>query len=244
MTLRNTNTYRGGRPRQAGPRTTTFLSPHDVSKVLRAAEFARKVDRPLNTHVTIHFPSDIDEEEAPRLVAEALRNFRQWLRRRKLGGALTTHLWVRERVPACASHVHVLLHTPTEVRRELTNSRFARFFPRRSGIDSGQINDRAGRNSGTPILVQFPVDDQHERRWPFYIVKGIEERHAAAFHVSNVERQGTIVGQRVGVAENIGATEWRRWQTDFGLGSRPFALKMWAERASMAKGPTRRKVDL
>ncbi|ESZ70669.1 hypothetical protein X727_12465 [Mesorhizobium sp. L103C119B0] len=186
----------------------------------------------MNTHATVNFPSGIAEDKASIYIAKTIKNLRQWLRRRGISGAQTTHLWVRERRPDQASHVHLLFHLPLSAR--LTNSRFAALIPREAGIVLGEVPDRAGRDSGTPVLVLRAKSDEQTREWTRYVLKGISALDANDFGLRPA-RQGPIAGKRVGVAENIGASEWTNWTTDYRIGGREFALQRWRERAEAAK---------
>lgn len=232
MSLRNPMIYRGGRPKQTSAKVSNFLVLKDVRAALRGSRLASLVELPFNTHVTVNFPSGIAEDRVPIYIARTIKNLRQWLRRKRISGAETTYLWVRETRPAQSSHVHLLLHMPSSIK--LTNKRMASLLHHEIGIAPSEISDAAGRDSGSPVLVLRATADEQSRAWVKYVLKGISAAHAAGFDLRPA-RQGAITGKRLGIAENIGATEWSNWSIDYKIGGRDFALRRWRERASMAK---------
>jgi hypothetical protein len=126
------------------------------------------------------------------------------------------------------------LHVPPLQKRHITNRRFAGFLPKAAGIDSAGIDDFAGHGSGTPVLVIHAVDIKHERGLPRYVLKGLAKEHAADLGIA-AKPQGVVVGQRIGVAENIGPIEWKEWDFNWKFGGRDFALKRWREEAATPK---------
>jgi hypothetical protein len=226
------STYRGGRRPSSRDKWSLFVSPEDARNVIRANLFAKKVGVSINAHVTINFDKAVPDNEVAKIIAQTLRNWRQWLRRRGLSGARTTHIWARERAGDRPTHVHILLHIPVEVRPDLDSRKFATFLPNIAGIDPDTIPRRPQPYSGTPVLLQF--NDRAGENWGKYIIKGIAAMYAEEFSVES-KRQGRIIGKRVGIAENVMHEEQRRWAFDARNFGHEFALAKWSERASAPK---------
>lgn len=229
---RDQSTYRGGRRANSRDRWSFFVKPEDARAIIRANMFAKSVGVAINAHVTINFDNSVPENKLSKIIAQTLRNWRQWLRRKGLSGARTTHIWARERAGDRPTHVHILLHIPFEVRPSVDSRKFATFIPRSSGIDPSAIPRRPQPYSGTPVLLQ--VNDRSADNWGKYIIKGIAAAHAEEFGFE-ARRQGRILGKRVGIAENIMGEEQSRWAFEARTFGREFAQARWSERASEPK---------
>jgi len=208
--------------------------------MLQAASFAEKIGVDLNCHVTVDFPAGIDETAIPKLIAAALKAWKQWVRRQTSGSGITAYIWARERRADQASHVHLVLHVPPELRGRVTASRFTAFFPDEGGLRQLIIDDNAARNSGTPVLVQH--NTSHQPRFVRYIAKGLERTAYAEFpEIDRPSPQGRITGKRFGISENIGQIERQRWRLEERIWGGDKARGWWLERGAMSKRPARRR---
>ena len=187
----------------------------------------------MNIHATVHLPSGSSEAAIPRYIAQAMRAWRQWIARRGFSGTDTAYMWVRETHGTMTSHVHILLHAPSDLRRLVTNKRIARFFPKAAGIDISLVTDNARDKSGAPVLVKHR--SHLDPRWALYVAKGVGPDVAHRFPKINHSPQGTIIGKRFGISENIADGEQRTWEFEEGLLGPDEARLRWQERNGMAK---------
>jgi len=230
-------TYKGGRRANLRDKWSFFISPEEARNVIRANLFATKIGVSINAHVTINFDRAVRDNEVSNIIAQTLRTWRQWLRRRGLNGNRTTHIWARERAGDRPTHVHILLlHIPMEVRPDVDSRKFASFIPKSAGIDPRAIPRRPQPYSGTPVLLQF--NERSADNWGKYVIKGIAAMNAEEFGLE-VKRQGRITGKRVGIAENVMGEEQRRWGFDARTFGNEFARTNWSERACTPKRRSR-----
>ena len=83
--------YRHGGARNIASRNSDYLTPKKAQQLIKAAQRANHIGRPLNRHITIHWQSaGLSDREAMQATTAFLKYLREWLR------GDTAYLWVRE----------------------------------------------------------------------------------------------------------------------------------------------------
>lgn len=157
---------------------------------------ARKIGRPFNRHITVHWEAaGVPDCQAAKATTAFLKYLREWL-----GGA-TAYVWARENGDGKGSHVHILAYVPAD--RHLSGARFRRWLERVAGrlYRPGTIHTAriAGhRQPGGPVYAA------NLQAVLTYVLKGVDADTAAAIGIAH-ESGGCIVGKRCGTSRNIGA---------------------------------------
>ena len=173
--------------------------------LVEAQAFAREVGMPFNRFITISwFKADIDDEQAPGVIAHFLKMAGGWLRSQH--GQLAW-LYVRECDPrsAIGSHVHILAHVPP---------RLATSFGRRTRgwivgatgkrYVKGTIKSRAVGRSSMTFENNLDAYVVNLAQVMAYVLKGAAPEARRVLNLPGPFRPGPVVGKRVGTSQNIG----------------------------------------
>jgi hypothetical protein len=157
--------------------------------ILDAADFAAMRGWPLNVDVSINWNHFSGQVADVARIGRALHRLAAWCRRRRFP---LVAVWVREL--GGAPNLHMAMHMPSDITLE----EFQAAFERALAPEGASITDQA-------ILLR-PIF--RLRGWIEYLLKGLRPRDAEYLNrkfglkISCVD-QGTIVGKRVAVTENI-----------------------------------------
>jgi len=100
-------------------------------------------------------------------------------------------------------------------------------------LDLKSVKNNAQEHSGAPIIIK--QSQGASEIWARYVLKGIARENGKILGLRRIERQGRIVGKRVGIAENIGEHERKKWAFHCSNWGEPFAREKWIESASSPK---------
>ena len=169
---------------------------------------------PFNRFITISwFKADIDDEQAPGLIAHFLKMSGGWVRSQQ---GQFAWLYVRECDPrsAIGSHVHILVHVPPHLATSF-GRRLRGWIAGATGkrYVKGTIKSRAvGRSSRT-------FENNHDAYMVnlvqviAYVLKGAAPEARRVLKLPGPYRPGPVVGKRIGTSQNIGqaARNDARW---------------------------------
>jgi hypothetical protein len=191
----------------AQPRLTQFLRPSQALGLLAAYDHAKRIGRPLDTHVTIHWSGTVEAAaRVPQRLQLLLERMRKWLMRRSFP---VLHIWAQEPSKGRfeyrdVPHLHLLVHIPIEHRKD-----FAAMLEEWVG---GILSDHA-------IRVQA-VGAKHWH-WRTYLVKGVDPTNddvelqeiIRAKGRKAIEARGPVEGKRCGVSQNtLGPAARQHWR--------------------------------
>jgi hypothetical protein len=158
---------------------------------------------PLNRHLTIHWEAaGIPDCQAATATATFLTLARDWLRKR---GGRFAWIFVRENGDGKGSHVHILLHCPSELARACSAMQ-RRWLRRVTGKPYRARIIRTARIGGTLTAAQTApaVYAKNLAAVVGYLLKGASPEAARALGLMRVESGGSIIGKRAGTSQNIG----------------------------------------
>lgn len=92
------------------PKSKNYITPLQAINLLNAFEFARLIDCPLNTHVTIRW-SYTGDADRRKQVRDFTNRLYHWLLNNEIPPAF---VYVNEVGEDCGLHTHILVHIPTE----------------------------------------------------------------------------------------------------------------------------------
>lgn len=176
-------------------RLTTHINRRVTQSIMRAFDYAKEIDRPLNTYVVIHLRES--ERQAATTAFKIIRHkFRDWLAykaKQQRVAIPPDYIYAFENpddddVP----HVNWALHVPDRLRAEF-EAKLARW-----------VEKVQGRLDPFDIHVQ-PITPSHAKRLAKYICKGTDAAFVSYFYLDDVHApQGEIWGKRAGVSPSIG----------------------------------------
>ena len=181
---------------------TTELSARDCRDLKNACTHAREIGRPLNTLVTFApYPGSLPTPAARSTDLNRLRNYLNTWIRRHCGVSLTAlHIWHSD-VTGRNPHVHVFMHCPRRLRKELEHALVPLYPARVIDIsDGGDIRKphplgTLWQHAGLPLPLQEPTS-----------VVGDRKTYRASIRDDKGRRRGIkspIIGKRWGCTRNI-----------------------------------------
>lgn len=180
-------------------RASQHINRHQADNFFPAIRFAETIGRPLNTFVTLNLDHTDCRPELVSKAFERLRDhhFTRWLRyQAKQSGRRhympAAYVWVIEHAGGDV-HVHWLVHIPPQLR-PLFEAKLSRWLNRVAG---------AVHCKNSAIHVQRVTG---ARGLGKYMMKGIEPRYAAFYHVRR-SPQGIVYGKRCGISKSLGPTQ-------------------------------------
>jgi hypothetical protein len=192
---------RGG-ARNRADRVSEAVSLRQALGVLRAASAAQQAGQPLNRHVTIHWGlAGLSDDTAAWATGRFLTLVRDWLRKR---GLRTCWAWVRENGGGKGSHVHILLHVPSDV--PWSGQRLRRWLERVTGqkmcartIMTTRIGGRTDTAEKAPEVYLANLQTVVG-----YVLKGAALDAAERLGLDTRKPGGRIIGKRVAWSVNLG----------------------------------------
>jgi hypothetical protein len=185
-------------------RASKYIGMRQAANVMDAVKFAKSIDLPLVTHLTVHWGlTDVGDDPKGILFAKVREGLHKWLDRQ---GIVFAGAWARERQcrgQSDVEHCHLLFHLPVEYR---------------AGKRLMEVKDailRLVRLHGGGITHERVID---LTIWPYpdgkYLIKGGGPKVWRRFRLRKEHRrmQGLIFGKRCGATENIGQAARTRWK--------------------------------
>lgn len=183
-----------GGARNTASRTSGYLTPIKALYLIEAAHRARKLGRPLNRHITVHWEAaGVPDSMAMAATTAFLKAYRDWL------GGETGYLWVRENGVGKGSHVHIVAHLPTG--RRWHGMRARRWIERitNEAYRAGTIQTRQIAGAGDP---QGHLYAANLNTVLAYVLKGVEPHVAEQLGIAH-QSGGSVIGKRCGTSRNI-----------------------------------------
>ncbi len=189
-----------GGARNRADRTSEYLTPSQVLRLVQASESAFRSGRPFQRHWIVHYGmAGITPSEGARFVGKLLDLVSKQARRE--GGQLSA-IWVRERASGKGEHVHILMHLPAEMR---LRGRTRRWVEAAGGnwikgvsrvrliggrlYRGGQAGAAHTRNNAENVLR--------------YVLKAADREAVERLRLTYPEQGGLIVGKRCGFTRNL-----------------------------------------
>lgn len=180
------------------PRQSRHIDRRQVSNFFGAVQAAETLGRPLNTFVTLNFDHTTCEPMYVSGAFEKLRDnhFTRWLRyqsrrSRRSNYGPPTYAWVIEHKGG-DTHVHWMAHIPASLKKA-----FETKLPQWLAAVAGVVRCESSAIKVKPIDRLLGLGR--------YFMKGIDPRHAPAYHVRSVP-QGVVYGKRCGISKCLGPT--------------------------------------
>ena len=200
----STGALRGSaRPHRKGRRSTALRSK-DCENLILAAEHARRIGKPLNRMLTVHFDA-AGISDPVKATGQLLKLMGDWLRCYNTG---ITAVWVREAGSTKGEHVHILLSVPPPIVRSFTRMQRGWFNKIGAAWTGGVYKSRpiggshkvAFSEASTSLYQQALTGALH------YLLKGADERARSTHCISKRGDGGELWGKRCSTTENIGRT--------------------------------------
>ncbi len=207
-----------GGARNRADRSSDSLSLNQATGIIEAAQFAAAVGLPFNRHVTIHWErAGISDNRAAAATAHFLKlasdrlaklvrkSVKQTGENRASTVSRLAWAWVRENDGGGdgpkGSHVHILLHVPTDlpwrgwqVRRwleRITGSRYRAGVIKTARIGGSLGAAPAAYHANLAAVVG-------------YVLKGASGDAQRALGLDRIESGGRVIGKRAATSQNIG----------------------------------------
>jgi hypothetical protein len=190
----------GGARLRAG-RTSDGVSLRQASGIIDAAHFSPRIGLPFNRHIVIHWEcAGVPDDEAAVATVRFIGLLRDWIRKRS---GRTAWAWVRENGDGERSHVHILLHVPSQLH---IGSMGRRWLRRLTGAPYRKGTICTRRIGGTVRAAEISpaVYEANLARVVSYILKGASPEAARTLGIEKRKPGGSIVGKRVATSENVG----------------------------------------
>lgn len=174
----------------------------DCENLLRAAEHALRIGRPLNRMLTVHFDKARISDPV-HATGQLLKLMGDWLRCNNTG---ITAVWVREAGPTKGEHVHILLSVPPPILGSF--ARMQRGWFRKIGA-AWKRGVYMSRPIGGSHKLAFNATSEHLYKQAItgalhYLLKGADTKAREVHGISKGEDGGELWGKRCGTTENLG----------------------------------------
>lgn len=176
-------------------RQTIHINRHQSENICHAFDYAKYIDRPLNTYVVINFRGETVELEASAVFEKIRHKYRVWLRgcarRFGLEAQRPVYVYTHEN-PDGHRHVNWVVHVPPRLDEEF-RQKLERWMEKSQG------------SIGEFDLFAQPVDPDTDKTLAKYIVKGTDRRYVPYLHLQTVAApQGVVLGRRATASPSIG----------------------------------------
>ena len=185
-------------------RPTSYISVRAAQNFGHGIRYARDINRPFNTAVTINFSQlGFDDAEAGKISAKLIQRVRQWWwnKKKKCSSEIDRkfiHGIVHEN-PGSVRNCHWILNIPSD-DQDVFRSTVLNRLSKLTGVEA--FGD----------AVQFqPI--YNASGFEKYLLKGIDPKYGKFMHISPKD-QGVVLGKRIGMSRAVGRTARRSAKWD------------------------------
>lgn len=176
-----------------------------LKSIRSAAHHAVEIGLPLNRFVTINLEAG-GSLDCVKAIGRFLKLQRDWL---AFKDAELAYVWTQESAPCIGQHVHILLHVPPSIVRQVSNMH--RRWLAASGVifSRGIIRTKPVGRSYRHALVEEQYGEGywwHLQAAVGYILKQGGDAAPGTGHRSGKCRLSFVEGKRCGTSQNIGAS--------------------------------------
>lgn len=182
-------------PKIQPSRSTVHINRHQAENICHAFDFAKYIDRPLNTFVVINLDEETANAAGPVIFEKVRHKYRDWLngriKRLGLDPQPPVYAYTHEN-PDDHPHVNWVVHIPPLLQEE-----FLRKLPRWVEKSQGQVR---------PFDIQVKGVDPHtDKTLAKYIIKGTDPHYVPYLHLQDyAQPQGRVFGRRATPSIAIG----------------------------------------